>query len=513
MKRRIIFPITAALIILLATLLTHVNAPAKPYEALTEHVYYGYVPPSTDVNNPNAPDGQPDEARRVEEIIKGQSKDYYVPSGSAILDIVALEDNTEVEIIDIYANWKMASDVLNKFEKKHFFIPFGTFFKVVASERVGVLLTGGANIYEPDGREEPPGGTSTFYPAVTGGFRGREFIFVAAPATHPFAYSRDRIGYNFYLMALDESDWSLSDSVGQWSQSGHLSQRGTRQMVLQSRTFYHAYAETHGGGGNDVVFHLKTTGDVMISSCGGVGDFVAVPAITGGYIGKVFYTPAALTFGGTGRTVAFVVIPLEACEVTVYDGNLNTIATHTFSASDVTNRNYWFYSLGEGRFDLIVQSTGNVAFMAGKTDGAASVERFGDDITFVGARPNQEVRFYAPTMAIIFAPEDLTISIDGGASIIMSKDEFRLLESGVHSVVADKHVIIEILAVGNGWVGWGSYLIEPLDVDVSFEAPENFLSRGIDYTTYIIIGSVIAVVVIVAVVLIIKRRSKRAPSM
>ena len=513
MERKIILPIAAAWILLLATLLTPINAPSEHYEASTEHVYYGYVPPSTDVNNPHAPSEQPDEARRVEEIIKGQSNDYYVPSGSAILDIVALKDNTEVEIIDIYANWKIASDVLNKFEKKHFFIPFGTFFKVIASERVGILLTGGASIYEPDGREEPPGGTSTFYPAVTGGFRGREFIFVAAPATHPFAYSRDRIGYNFYLMALEEADWSLKDSVEQWSQSGHLPQRGTRQMVLQSRTFYHAYAETHGGGGNDVVFHLVTNGDAMVSSCGGMDDFVAVPAITGGYIGKVFYTSAALTFGGTGRTVAFVVIPLEACEVTVYDGSLNTIATHTFTSSDVTNRNYWFHSLGEGRFDLIVQSSGNVAFMVGKTDGVASIEYLGDDVTFVGAKPNQEVRFYAPTMAVVFAPEDLTISIDGGAPIRMEKDEFRLLESGVHSVVADKHVIVEILAAGNGWTSWGSYLIEPLDVDVSFKVPENLLSKGVDYTTYIIIGSAIAIVVIVVAILIMKRRSKRASAM
>lgn len=79
-------------------LLTTVNAPDKLYEALTEHVYYGYVPPSTDLNNPNAPSEQPNEARRVEEIIKGQSKDYYAPSSSAILDIVALKDNAEVEI-------------------------------------------------------------------------------------------------------------------------------------------------------------------------------------------------------------------------------------------------------------------------------------------------------------------------------------------------------------------------------------------------------------------------------
>ncbi|MEM2673668.1 MAG: hypothetical protein QXG34_02995, partial [Candidatus Bathyarchaeia archaeon] len=463
-----------------------------------------------DVNNPNAPEGQPDEARRVEEMRGGQSIDYYVPSGSAILDIVGYEDGTVIEIIDIYANWKIASDTINKFEKKHFFVPFGTFFKVISSKRAGIFLSGGASIYEPDGREEPPGGTSTFYPSLTGGFRGKEFIFVAAPATHPMGYSRDRIGYNFYLFALDEADWALSDSVEKWSQSGHLSQRGTKQMTLQSRTFYHTYAETHGGGGYDTVFYLRTTGDVMVSSCGGLDDFIVVPAVTGGYVGKVFYASAALTFGGEGRTVAFVIIPLEECDVTVYDGGLNVIAKHTFTSSDVANRNYWFHTLGEGRFDFIVESTGDICFMVGKTDGAASIDFLGDDVTFVGARPNQEVRFYVPTAAVIFAPEDLVVSIDGGAPIRMAKDEFRLLESGAHSIKADKHIIIEVLAVGNGWTGWGSYLIEPLDLDATFEVPENLLSKGVDYTNYIIAGSVVAVIVVIAVLALrMRRRTKR----
>ncbi|MEM1515622.1 MAG: hypothetical protein QXH24_06195 [Candidatus Bathyarchaeia archaeon] len=501
--------ILVTVLVMLLVILAPANMLIDAQETQTEHIYYGYVPPSMDVNNPNAPEGQPDEARRVEEMKDGQSINYYVPSGSAILDIVGYEDGTVIEIVDIYANWKIASDTINRFEKKHFFIPFGTFFKVIASKRVGVFLSGGANIYEPDGREEPPGGTSTFYPSLSGGFRGREFIFVAAPATHPMAYSKDRIGYNFYLFALEEADWALSDSVQKWSQSGHLSQRGTRQMILQSRTFYRVYAETHGGGGYDTVFYLTTTGDVMVSSCGGLDDFMAVPAVTGGYVGKVFYASAALTFGGEGRTVAFVIIPLEECDVTVYDGGLNVIAKHSFTASDVANRNYWFHTLGEGRFDFIVESTGSICFMVGKTDGAVDINSLGDDITFMGARPDQEVRFYAPTAAVIFAPEDLTVSIDGGAPIRMERDEFRLLESGAHSIKADKHIIIEVLAAGNGWTGWGSYLIEPLDLDVTFEVPENLLSKGADYTNYIIAGSAIAVIVVIAVlVLRMRRRTK-----
>jgi hypothetical protein len=493
-----------------------------------EHVYYGYVPPSRDVYNVNAPNAT--EAGRVQEMIKGKVVDYYVPSGSAVLDIVGIEDGTYFEITNIYTGEVIAADTVDKFEKKHFFIPFGTFFKITSTKRIGALLTGGAQIYEPDGRPlafrlqgitggEPPGGTSLFYPAVTGGFRGREFIFVAAPPTHPFGYSKDLMGYNFYLVALEEADWMLKDSIDSWSQSGHIAPRSNKQLMIQSRCFYASYAQTHGGGGSDVVFHVETTGDVIVACSGGIDDFFAVPAVTGGFVGKIFVTPLTLSAEQEGRTAAFVVLPLEACEVKVYNKDLGLIASRSFTTDDVSKKSYWYYSLGRGRFDLIVESTGNICFMAGKTKGGADMECLGDDITFMGAGPNQEIRFYAPATAILFAPEDLSVSIDGGAPIKMSKDEFRLIESGVHSVKADKHIIVEILATGggpalwvdfdvSGWTGWGSYLIEQLDVDKTFEIPEKLLkgAAGADYTNYIIIAGIAAIVVAAAVITIKMRR-------
>jgi len=342
-------------------------------QASPEHIYYGYVPPSTDVFNPGVQTGDAPweraEASRVDEIIKGTLTDYIVPSGMTLLDIAGLEDDTSIEIWDIYANQEINSTTIDKFEKKTFFMPVGTFFKIVASKRIAALLNGGASVFEPDGREEPPGGTSTFYPAVTGGFRGREFIFNAAPATHPFAYSADRIGYNFYLFGLEETDWTLSDAVEVWSTSEHLRQRGTRTMLLQSRFFHQG---THGGAGNDVVFRLTTTRDAEVSSCT-LGDFVAVPALTGGYVGRLFYAPIAVSFEEAGRTGAYIVVPLEEGEVKVYDKELNLLAAQSFSASDVEDRNYWYRDLGIGRFNLIAESTGDITFMVGQTEGTAEI--------------------------------------------------------------------------------------------------------------------------------------------
>jgi len=454
-----------------------------------EHVYYGYVPPSTDI------------VPHVTELIGGNKINYTVPSGVAILDVVGLKDNTYIEVWDIYANTMLYSETINKFEKKFFYIPVGLFFKVVASERVAAMLTGGADIYLSDSGVFI-GGTSTFYPAVTGGFRGKEFIFMAAPGTHMCSYSKERIGYNFYLMALEGTDWHLSDLTPRWSASEHLKPRGISKIVLSSRMNYLGLS---GGTGNNVVFHLTTTGDVMVS-CSALGDYVAVPAITGGYVGKLFYAPISVTFDEEGLTAAFIVFPLEEGKVTVYDESLNVIAERTFTVIDVENRDYWYYNLGLGRFNIIVESTGNICLMVGQTDGYVEIEYLGDDITFLGAKPNQEIRFFAPTMAVLFAPEDLTVSIDGSPPTPMKKDEFRFLESGAHSVVADKHIIVEILASGGGWEDWGSYLIEPLDIDLTFEVPESFLAKTQDYMSYITYA--IIVVVIAAVVIILRRRKR-----
>jgi len=487
--------LTAALMLLASMVPTSV--PANGQVSL-DHVYYGYVPPSTDVAQWLEIEDIP-RPGEVDEIIRGTKINYTVPSGVAILDVVGLVDGTSIEIWDIYANQKIHSATIDRLEKKYFYIAFGTFFKIAASQRIAPLLNGGGNLFSPLW-----GGTSTFYPAVTGGFRGKEFIFNAAPGTHPYGGLMEVVGYNFYLFALQEADWSLSDAANVWSTSEHLRQRGIRTTIIQSRI---NHLGGHNGAGNDVVFRLTTTGDVEVSSAA-LGDFVAVPTITGGYVGRLFYAPIAVTLEEPGRTAALIVTPLEEAQVRVYDGELNVIATHSFVASDVEDRNYWYRDLGIGRFNLIAESTGDITFMVGQTEGTAEIGYLGDDITFVGSKPNQEIRFYAPTMAILFAPEALTITIDGGAPIQMAQDDFRLLESGVHSISATKHIIVEVLAAGSSWDDWGSYLIEPADMDVVFEVPEGFLSKPVDYTMYLA-GAAVAAVVVLAVFMLRRRRPKQ----
>ena len=491
----------ASAFVLLASVIM-ASMPIDAQVSPTEHVYYGYVPPSTDIAAGETAESNRPAPGEVDEIIRGTVTNYTVPSGVAILDIAGLVDGTTIEIWDIYANQRIHSATVNRLEKKFFYIPFGTFFKIIASNRIAALLNGGSSVFEPEGWD---GGISTFYPAVTGGFRGKEFIFNAAPGTHPYGYSMDVVGYNFYLFALQEADWSLSDAADVWSTSDHLGQRRIRTIILQSRKHHLEY---HNGAGHDVVYRLTTSGDAEVLSCA-TGGYIVVPAITGGYIGRLFYAPVTATWGlASEHAATFIVVPLEEGQVTIYDRDLKVVATRSFTASDVEDRNYWYHSLGLGRFDLIVESTGDVAFMVGETEGMAEIGYLGDDIAFIGSKPGQEIRFYAPTMAVVFAPEPLTISIDDGVPVEMAKDEFKLLESGVHSISADKHVIVEILAAGEDWDNWGSYLIEPDDIDVSFDVPQGFVSKPVDYTMYIA-AAVIGIVVVLAVLMMRRRRARQ----
>jgi len=425
---------------------------------------------------------------------------FTVPSGHALLDIVAYEDDTDVKIYDIVSGALVNSTTLNALEKATFFVPYGLYFKVVSSKRVGVLLTGGTYAYDPGYFS----GVATFYPTVEGGFRGKRYVFMPAPATHQYGYTMDLVHYNLYVFALEDTTIDIKDRVGKFEASESVGRRGVYKAVLQSRV-------NHGGvsaaAGYDSVFTQTSEGEVIMSSAA-LGEVLYVPAITGGYVGRVFWVPNHATYQQTGRSAVLVVVPLEPCKVTVYKrDDLSVLAEYTFTDTDVEGGRYWFVSFGIGRFDMVIASTGDITVMAAQTYGGDITPDFiGDGITFLGSRPGQEVRFFTPSTAIVFSPEDQTAVIDGETRKL-ERDQFVILGSGVHVVKGSGHLMVQILAPGMGWQKWGGYLIEPLDVDASYPEVPELLERGMPLTTY---AAVAAVVVIAAVaVLLFRRRGQK----
>lgn len=471
------------------------------------YVYYGYIPPSTDIAQNLTIAGERESYTNlsrngwVEEQTRSGRVSYVVPSGYSLLDIVGWSDNTHVEVWDLLTGEEINSTTVNRLEKQTVYIRHGTFFKVVASQKLAVMLSGGADCYAG---ESTTGGFSTFYPSVEGGFRGKEFMFMAAAPTHPYAYTAAAQGFNFFLMAPEEVHWKLQDSNGIWSTEDTTKQRGIRTIMLQSRVWY---TGEQNGVGSSVVFDVTASDDVIVS-CAASDDYEAVPALTGGFVGKDFYAPVHQTLQEPGRTCAFIVMPLEEGKVTVYSKALDVLAEKTFTSEDVANRAYWFKDIGNGKFELFAESTGNICFMVGQTMRLTTEDFLGDDITFMGSKPGEEIRFYAPTMAVVFAPETTSVTIDGKAPSTLEESRFLLLDSGPHSVKADGHVIVEILAQSTVWDSWGNYLILPSDVDKTYTVPSGLLEKPVDYNTYIIIAAVV-VAAAAAAILILRRRQRK----
>ncbi|MGC9086220.1 MAG: hypothetical protein ACP5IT_08535, partial [Thermoproteota archaeon] len=235
-----------------------------------EHVYYGYAPPSTDVGN-------------VREVINNKVFNYSVPPSTGLLDVLGLQDNTYVSLYDLSSGILLNSTTINRLQKVTFFIRYGTYFKLVSSRRVVAMMSGGHSAYDTG----TGGGYSTFYPSVDGGFRGKSFIFMPATGTQMDAYYTQLIGHNFNLFALEDTQFKLSDAIGKLSTTESLKQRGTERALLQARVLT---GSVTAGAGYDERFILNSTNDVIVASTA-IDQVLYVPAITGGYVGKLFYAP------------------------------------------------------------------------------------------------------------------------------------------------------------------------------------------------------------------------------
>ena len=468
-----------------------------------EHVYYGYIPISRDMG-------------AVDELISGKVHTYEVPPSSALLDIIAIYDNTNVEVYDISAMKLLDSFSLNKFELKTIPLLYGTFFKVVTNKRVLVHICGGYSYCGVNNRREVLG-DGGFYPSLEGGFRGSEFIFL--PETVSDSFETVHRGSNLIMIGLTNSKYSITDSSGTTSLKGEVSQRKYKEYFLACRIFHGAPA---WGAGNSMIFSLKSDGDVFIAS-GTTASFMVVPSITGGFFGKLFLFPVYISITDFKTTGAIMIVPIEPCKVSIYDAeNMKLLAEREFSTKDIEKDVYWFYTLGHVKKLLFIKSTGKIVVFAGSTVGEETPENFGDDVTFLGIKAGEKGKFYVPEVAIIFAPEDCTITLDG-KEIRLRKDGYMLIDKGVHRISTDKLVIIEILSGAGvirgyeecqlirGWGAWGSYLIESLDVIKKYEVPKDIekgITNATDMKWYYLSSLLIAIGAAISVLFYRRRKGK-----
>lgn len=388
----------------------------------------------------------------------------YVPSNTSSLDIVGIQDPTRVVVYDLATGKELVEFTVGRMELRSFTPANDTYLKVVSDGAVAPSLSA-------SGAFSSFGG-NVFYPATTGGFVGRDFVFMAF--------------YTFFrhnIFTLEDADVTVYDATGHEVQRLALKAHTTEPLGLNARA----------------VYHITSTGNVLISTWTG-NAFTYLPSLTGSFVGRMFYAYP----GGAGLTMVFA---NEDVKVKAIDPTAPGLQTQLFpTLSKELKAGESFYQSVSERL-IFIESTGDISVLTGDMQGGGNPENLGDDISILGARPDQELRFYAPTKALLFAPRDLRAEVDGLLSVI-PKDALRELGQGYHVVKADGPVIIEVLGRDEGFDDWGAYLVSSQDLEATYPAPQ---PPQTDQTAYLSVAAVTTLVIALLAVLtfVMKRRRRK----
>lgn len=370
-----------------------------------EYVYYGYVP--------------------------------YMPGvllrvAGVNLDVVGVNYSTKVSVYDLPTGREVGLRVINRMENYTLSIPFGTYFKVTSDKPVVASIASFGRFGH------------SFYPSTSGGFVGREFIFMARAPEEPET--------EYKIFAFEDAEVVIYDSAGRQAHRTKVSSYSIGRASLKP----------------GAVYRVASTGRIMFSVWSRDG-FTLSPSSTGGFIGRRFY-------GNLARAGVFIFFAHEESLVKAYEYNpLGVMAPRpTIERRLKPGEHYW------ERFrppvSLFIESSGDISVLCGDTHVDNMEPRFvGDDISVIGVKADQKLNFYAPAEAVVFAPKDLKALIDG-EEVSIPKDGFYVLGPGHHDLKANSTVILQIVGAGWGFPpvfnDFGSILPSLQDVEASYTVPE-----------------------------------------
>ena len=449
----------------------------------------------------------------------------------ARLDVVGISDGTKVEVYNLTGRKLLADGTLDRMELMTVYLgreatnlkspPFGgTYFKVVSDKLVAVCISGVREDY----------GFSTFYPGVGGGFVDEEFIFMANP-TWGMSLA-DVPEKNFYqvIFALEDSHVEIYTENG----------TNVANLDLKANAVGKAFLEAWS------VYRVISTGRIMI---GGLSteSFVQLPSATGGFVGRAFYgsLPGHI-HSEPGRTdkQSWIVLAEENGEISVYDMRKpewqislsgpefkKNVEENKLLFCSAENTSYTTAKTGTiySSVPLRIDSTCDASILLGKGGYhwgtnwlLTEPELMGDDLSIAGARAGETFSFYAPTRAVLFAPQSLTITVDD-LLVSLREDEYLDLYAGVHKIMSDGPVIVEILGLASHSLGddvqmykdtltwyvydsWGTYLLSVQGLEATFPSPPEV---GTGIVAILLYGGIgVAILVFGLVLLIIVRRRR-----
>ncbi|MBA1443926.1 MAG: PKD domain-containing protein [Gammaproteobacteria bacterium] len=341
---------------------------------------------------------------------------YDIPD-ARLARIVATQNGTQIDIINLDDNSVIASNTLDRYGVWDMSPGDGIYFKVKASKPVVAYLT-------------DFGSHSAFMPTMGRDPVGRKFLF------HRDANS------GFYVFAYQDALVSFYDSGD----------------VLRAEQRLRAGSYWEPAGLGETVYKVISSGDVAMQTAGG-NAYTTVPSETGSAVGRLFY---GAIYDYTTASVA--VFAHEAADVELFDLDTGeSLHTHTLAVGEM------WYQAGLGTRRLRVVSSGDVELWAGSTEGSSDITYLGDGVSVTAGREGTEFHLHhLMDGLVIFAPNDGTvIDINSGAmSQTLNKDGYWHLapadilggSSGVHHITASKPVVIQTLGRANTFNDMGTWL-------------------------------------------------------
>jgi hypothetical protein len=256
-----------------------------------EYVYFGFVPSKIYIYRP-------------EKIVGGEilGREFYLDEKSVRneveLTIIGNHNDTKAKIYLLPECILKEDFVINKMEKRVFNLQNGTFFKVVTSKPVTVVLAGG------EGIELGNDVISTFWTSTDGSFIGKEFIFQAFPGT---------IGCSYYIYALEDSNVKLLDENFTEVSKYNLKHNEVKNLGIILA--------------NKRIYRIVSTGSIMLNSFSDSRSYF-FPSLEGSFLGKIFYGIADATPGDVWDDWKFLLInTLNDTKIKIFDLEFNRLYT------------------------------------------------------------------------------------------------------------------------------------------------------------------------------------------
>jgi len=376
---------------------------------------------------------------------------FYAPSNQLLL-VIGLSDNTSLRLYNLsrYGLEKNAvwSGSVNRMGRVVIPVSRG-FYVLHASSRVAAALCLDWNSTRNEG--------GFFYPATTGGFVGKEFIFLV------FDYGEGIPT----VYAFEDAEVKVYDASGNLVEKHRLWQNDTRTLHLFKGSMY----------------RIVSTGRIAVIQMSDDRIMMAVSPY-GGFKGRWL-------IGGTHHSCGiFAAVAYRPCKVVVEDAKRRIkVQEHAFTPEEVDSGRPW--SVGV-RLTLLLKFTSNapITVLTGEDGDELDIEHM-VGVAIASVKAGEEFRVYAPSGLVIFVLEDGKLEVDG-AEYTASAGQYLTFERGTHIIKPESNLIIEIIgnrgsSIYSAPVPAILYLLSDKDVDLKLPPlqPSEKAGGGVDYSLII----------------------------